>query len=306
MKRSGSATNTPDPDHKRIEVIVAKNSIRDSQRQKVYDAEHIAFCGGIDKEHPPADYKTVAECQEFVDRVTASDTWRALGFSHLGMFERYPITVRDGRGRGRGGANAFGNTIKLPKWTRMDYYILHELAHIATSYIHDFEYNEYDEDGGGWPGYEDPKTGIAVLTNNVASHGPEYAGIYLYLVREFLSVEDHDKLAAAFEDGKVKVSPIEAPVMVSDTPPPVAPVTDTGTHDRHCLQCGIVLLGIRSKFCSDECRWTYHNHLRHDLTEANRQKVCEICGTEFTAGRADAKTCSPRCRQRLRRRTQRL
>jgi predicted nucleic acid-binding Zn ribbon protein len=85
------------------------------------------------------------------------------------------------------------------------------------------------------------------------------------------------------------------------TAAPPEPVTDTDTPDRHCLQCARSLYGDRSKFCSDECRWTYHNRLRHERTEGERQKVCEVCGTEFTASRADAKTCSPRCRQRLRR-----
>jgi hypothetical protein len=37
--------------------------------------------------------------------------------------------------------------------------------------------------------------------------------------------------------------------------------------------------------------------------EDERHKVCAICGAQFVAKRADAKTCSPRCRQRLRRRS---
>jgi predicted nucleic acid-binding Zn ribbon protein len=227
--------------------------------------------------------------------------WKALGFSHLGVFEHYPLTIKDGRGRRRGGAFAFDNTIALPKFSRLTWYLLHELAHIATSYIHDFAYDEYDEDGGGWPGYEDPKTGGVVLTKSVASHGPEFTGIYLYLLDEILGPEVSGPLTAAFEECKVKVSPIEPPVTVSDTPPPMEPVTNADTSDKHCLQCGMALLGNRSKFCSDECRWAYHNRLRHDRSEPDRQKVCEVCGTSFEAKRSDAKTCSPRCRQRLRR-----
>jgi hypothetical protein len=76
---------------------VAKK-IRDSQRQKLYDAEDAAF----GKEKPP-EFRTIAECQAYVDRVVGSEAWEALGFSHLGMFDSHPLTVKDGRGRRRGG-----------------------------------------------------------------------------------------------------------------------------------------------------------------------------------------------------------
>jgi hypothetical protein len=284
---------------------VANGSIRDSQRQKIYDSEHIAFLGGIDNPYTPPDYKTVAEVQAVVDRVTATDTWRALGFSHIGMFERNPLTVKDGRGRRRGAASSFSNTIAIPRFARRDWYIMHELAHIAADYIHDFYYDDDDEDGGGWPAEEDPKTGIHIPVKNVAAHGPEFCGIYLYLLREYLSAEAHDALEAAFREKRVKVTPVQdqVAVTVTDTDAPPEPVTDIGTPLRLCLNCGLILMGIRSKFCSDACRYTYHNHLRHERGEDDRKKTCLICGVEFTAKRADKKTCSPRCRQRLRRRS---
>jgi predicted nucleic acid-binding Zn ribbon protein len=276
---------------------VAKK-IRDSQKQKLYDAEDAAF-----RKVKPPEFRTIAECQAYVDRVVGSEAWEALGFSHLGMFDSHPLTVKDGRRRRRGGAQAFSNTIALPRKARSVYYLLHELAHIATSYIHDFYYDEDDEDGGGWPGEEDPKTGMVVLEENVAPHGPEYAGIYLYLVREFISTEAHDALQAAFRDGKVKVMPVEEQVVVTDidTDAPPQPVTDIDTLGEHCLNCGLALMGNRHKFCSDACRYAYHNRLRHEKGEDDRKKTCVICGVEFTAKRNDAKTCSPRCRQRLRR-----
>jgi hypothetical protein len=43
------------------------------------------------------------------------------------------------------------------------------------------------------------------------------------------------------------------------------------------------------------------NRRRHERGEAERETVCEVCGAEFTASRADAKTCSATCRQRLHR-----
>jgi predicted nucleic acid-binding Zn ribbon protein len=144
---------------------------------------------------------------------------------------------------------------------------------------------------------------MVVLEENVAPHGPEYAGIYLYLVREFISTEAHDPLQAAFRDGKVKVMPVEEQVVVTDidTDAPPQPVTDIDTLGEHCLNCGLALMGNRHKFCSDACRYAYHNRLRHEKGEDDRKKTCVICGVEFTAKRNDAKTCSARCRQRLRR-----
>ena len=78
-----------------------------------------------------------------------------------------------------------------------------------------------------------------------------------------------------------------------------ASVTLTETHD--CAECGQRLFSSRARFCSDECRYAYHNRQRHKRGESERQKVCEVCGAEFASSRKDAKTCSARCRQRLRR-----
>jgi predicted nucleic acid-binding Zn ribbon protein len=227
------------------------------------------------------------------------------------VFERNPLTVKDGRGRRRGAASSFSNTIKMPKWTRLKWYIMHELAHIATDYLHNFHYDEDDEDGGGWPGYTDPETGLGTLTQNVAHHGPEFAGIYLYLLRELVGAQAHDKLQAAFEETRVKDTPAElamyaatiAAVTDTDTGPVATAVTDT---DTRCLECGMALSpGASRTFCSDKCRWTHHNRERHHRSAAGREKTCEVCDKEFTAARSDAKTCSPKCRQKARRASQR-
>ena len=261
---------------------MASRSIRDSQRQKIYDAEDAVF----DKYNPP-EWASVHEVQEFVDYVTATDAWKALEVGN-----EKPISVRDGRGRRRPGADPLSDFITMPKWTRSRWAALHELAHIAENYRADWD--------DGWP-YENENR-LVILTHTTAPHGPEYAGIYLYLIHSFLSEEDHDRLKAAFKERKVKVAPVEVTVLYTEPEPD--PVTDTDTQDRRCLQCGMVLVGSRSKFCSDKCRWTHHNHLRTERAEQSRQKICVVCGVEFRASRVDAKTCSPRCRQRLRRRSQ--
>jgi len=128
-------------------------------------------------------------------------------------------------------------------------------------------------------------------TNQIPSSGKRNSGTGMVSTSEI-------------EAGEFARAAVEAYRVASRDTTTATPVTDTDTSfaSGRCLQCGMMLFGYRSKFCSDACRWTYHNHLRCERTEANRQKVCAICGTEFTARRADAKTCSPRCRQRLRRR----
>jgi hypothetical protein len=58
----------------------------------------------------------------------------------------------------------------------------------------------------------------------------------------------------------------------------------------------------RRYFCSEACEVKFYNARRSKrAARARSGKVCEMCGTGFEASRADAKFCSPRCRQRARR-----
>jgi putative metallohydrolase (TIGR04338 family) len=308
MKRSGEVAASQTSTTKGETDTVASNGIRirDSQREKVYRSERMVFRGSPGVPQPDSskvtpDYKTVAECQEYVDYVTASDAWRKV----LGIRTEGPVEARDGRGRRRASADSVNDQIKLPKWTRDRWQILHELAHIATDYTYNLAHIG-DEDGPWW-----------FYEQTVAPHGPEYAGVYLYLVHEFLGLEVHDKLLSEFENNRVKVHHIvEAkpePAVEDiapgelDTESPIA-VTDTETltaatdADTRCLECGMHLSPITPhKFCSDRCRWTYHNRERRHRTADTREKTCEVCSKEFTAARSDAKTCSPKCRQKARR-----
>ncbi len=274
MKRSGSATNTPEPDHKDLGAV-ANKSIRDTQRQKVYDAEMLAFGGSIGRDNPyktPPDYRTVAECQEFVDKVLASPAWK-----HLCPFGPDSVIVTDGRGRRRGAAFVSEGEIAMPKFSRRRYYLLHELAHFAT---------QHGED--------------------MAGHGPEYVAAYLHLAAEFLPSEEHAALVSGMASGRVKICDYLGHGVYDGTT--VRYVTVDGfvtasdtARNKACLTCGQHLSSNRAKFCSDACRYTYHNRLRHERGEPERKKVCEACGAEFVSSRRDARTCSARCRQRLRR-----
>jgi len=77
-----------------------------------------------------------------------------------------------------------------------------------------------------------------------------------------------------------------ASVTVADTP--------------QCAECGRVLSTAKRphKFCSDGCRWTFHNRMRRQRRAAGRTKSCVVGGTEFTATRSDASTCSHACKQK--------
>ncbi len=55
--------------------------------------------------------------------------------------------------------------------------------------------------------------------------------------------------------------------------------------------------------CSPECR--RERDARRRRIEP-KPKVCEVCGETFTPKRSDARTCSDRCRQRLRREASRI
>jgi predicted nucleic acid-binding Zn ribbon protein len=50
--------------------------------------------------------------------------------------------------------------------------------------------------------------------------------------------------------------------------------------------------------CCERCRWTFYNRVRDEASTQAREKVCGVCGEAFTATRADAKTCSAKCKQK--------
>ncbi len=58
-------------------------------------------------------------------------------------------------------------------------------------------------------------------------------------------------------------------------------------------------------FCSVPCGRAYRNQLRKERRAEEREKICGVCGREFTATRKDAKTCSPSCKQKAYRRRKR-
>lgn len=120
---------------------------RDSQRQRVYDAEKFLQDVGPRME-------TVAEIQAYVDHLLSSAWFRR----RWPRVARKGIEVRDGRGRRRAVAETIWgvNLIRMPAWSRSKAVILHEVAHHCTDEAHGLR--------------------------DVAAHGWQFAGTLLELV----------------------------------------------------------------------------------------------------------------------------
>jgi|JI10StandDraft_1071094.scaffolds.fasta_scaffold751137_1 putative metallohydrolase (TIGR04338 family) len=157
---------------------------RDSQRRRVYDAEHRAFGWWYS---PKSELMTIEQCQAFIDKMLASEWLRKQTDLGVGFLRRTGVTVIPGRG----GANAAfddrygtaygfitrttkGPSISVGVQARQPFILIHELTHLLhPSQAH-------------------------------AAHGWKFCEIELRLVRHFLGKEAHDKLKAEFKAGKVR------------------------------------------------------------------------------------------------------
>lgn len=138
---------------------------RDSQRQKVYDAERKAFEG------EQIDLPEVSDMERFVAHVCGLKRVR----------QAFPCLMRhvvigDGRARRRAGGNYYG--IFMPRWSRKRWVVLHELSHTIVQRQH----------------------GV----RGTAGHGWEFASVYLTLVRHVLGVPAHARLKAQFRAHRVR------------------------------------------------------------------------------------------------------
>lgn len=109
---------------------------------------------------------SIPSCQEYVNAILKT-AW----FSRRWMVKFIPVA--SGKGA-RGGVNG----IRLGKWARCEAVILHELAHALV-----------------------PRT-----CPNASAHGPEFAGVFHYLVQQVMGKEEADKLKASFKLNKVKIN----------------------------------------------------------------------------------------------------
>jgi putative metallohydrolase (TIGR04338 family) len=93
---------------------------RDGQRQRLYDAERDVDVG---KPLPK-----VSDMQDYLDRMVAEDWWTA-------AFRVERIYVYDGRGRTSATGyptDAREGAIKMPRWSRHEIFVLHEVAHVLV------------------------------------------------------------------------------------------------------------------------------------------------------------------------------
>ena len=120
---------------------------------------------------------TLKECQKFVDKILA----RKYVLDNYGIQAQRPIIVLDGRGRRKACATFHQGrrAIKLPRWARGKYVILHEVAHHLT---------------------------------DLNGHRAEFASCLLDLVRHFLGKESADALQGAYHYKGVKVVGKNKPV----------------------------------------------------------------------------------------------
>ena len=147
---------------------------RDTQRSKLYAAESVVHG---DK------FESVADMQRYVDKLVGRAWFK----------RRWPnvtsIEVRDGRGRSRAGAYSRGGYITMPRWSRYEEVVLHEVAHIVTDYQHG---------------------------TNLAAHGWQFAHNLIELVHYHMGKDEADKMKASFRKAKVRFSEPKKRAPLSD------------------------------------------------------------------------------------------
>jgi len=133
---------------------------RDSQRSKLYHAEASAPKG----QH----FASVGDIQNHVDRITTSLWWRNRSAT-------VKVYVKDGRGRRKAGAwtNRALGFLTMPRWSRYELCILHELAHVMTP-------------------------------RKYADHGREFVRSFLALVDRWMGKQAAADLRESFRQHRVK------------------------------------------------------------------------------------------------------
>lgn len=142
----------------------------DTQRSKVYKAERAALAQLDQRKYP-----TVKDLERRVREIMGSATARKIR-DEFGLRRKTQVSVGDGRGRRA--ASSYGGEIRMPRWARTDWVLLHELAHeLAPRSVHHH-----------WP----------------------FAHAYLKLVSRFMGTEAAEAakaLKASFREHKVRFAP---------------------------------------------------------------------------------------------------
>ena len=139
---------------------------RDFQRSKVYSATHALPDGQR--------LKTLTEVQGYIDEIIAFPWVQEIFRQHHNGYKLTEITLKDGRGRRKACAGWNWRDryyIALPRWSRYETMILHELAHTLAS----------RKKSEPW-------------------HGKEFVGIFLILAKRIMGVDGTE----IFQQYKVK------------------------------------------------------------------------------------------------------
>lgn len=147
--------------------MMRTSRLRDSQRQKVYDAERIL-------ESYSQRVETVPEIEAYLKYIWSLKRVRDAfpAGTNYG-----PPRVKDGRRcrRAKGGAS----DITMPRWARTQYIVVHEVSH-------SIQVRTYGR------------------RLDMAWHGWQFCDIYLRLVLYVMGREAHDALKASFKAARVK------------------------------------------------------------------------------------------------------
>lgn len=142
---------------------------RDSQRQKVYDAEK-PFHKTSER------IETIPEISRWLHNEIFTSEWFKENYPEAKYFR-----LHDGRAartaKGWFDAKERVAHMKLPKWSRCKFVILHELAHGVCQSVHG--------------------------KRKVAGHGKEWAGIFMHLLRKLCPTE-YESLKVEYKLNKVK------------------------------------------------------------------------------------------------------
>lgn len=147
--------------------------MRDSQRQKVYDAERSFYLANKGRT-----FGSVEEIEEYANKLIES-AW----FKRHFVSRTSRLKVLDGRGRRRGGSFNMRHAITMPVWTRFEPYVLHEIAHLYAGRCKDSQH---------------PQRHLSPV------HGWHFAFALRLLVTHQMGKEAGDALTQAFKDGKVR------------------------------------------------------------------------------------------------------
>jgi len=168
---------------------------RDSQRRKLYRAENAAYAQ-FAAAHPK--FRDTTEYQQFLNGIMRSE-WMRTNFPEAVMAGPVKVVFSTRMG----GANANANRIKtgVGAFALNPLILCHELSHTIVRR----EYGRSMYACGDSGRLVKSVVGLVnYCTHRIAGHGPEYADVYLRVVREFLGYEAWKILRASFDKAGIR------------------------------------------------------------------------------------------------------